>query len=575
MNTKSMYILIFLLMTTFMSCEEYLKEEGHSEYTGEVLSSTEQGMEALVNSCYTGLRFFHGKEEYVLMTEVGTDTYTAGDHYIASPFNSYGPGLNGSSLENGLMWKYLYLALSITNSTLEFLPASPLTDKKKAVREAEIRFLRAYYLWNITEIWGPAHFSTESVKSKQLTAYNTPVETFYDQIFKDLNFAEANLDDDELPSDYGRVTKWAARAMLARMYLTRKNYQKAFEYADMLIKNPNFDLAPSFADLWDINNDEYPNNPEIIWSVQWVHHSETDNWAIHNSESNDETIWPLRTGNNLHMLYLPYYQQETYHGQSPVNRDLENGRAFVRFMSTRFLLDLYDETMDDRYWQQYQHVYYCNNPVPAKVFGTDTVPGLEIGDTAIWITKDVAPDWMKNDTTAPYIVFDRTLYDSTGYYRTRRRQIFPLIKFKDPTRNDQEDAYSGRDVFVFRLAEMYFIAAEAKHFLGDNDVTDGAAYYLNFIRRRAAMEGKAADMEITAADVNIDFILDEKGREFAGEYIRWFDLKRTNKLVERVRLHNPDCWDNIDEHHMVRPIPQTQLNSVINTDEFKQNPGYN
>lgn len=571
MKTKVIYILILLVMTTLMSCEEFIKEEGHSEYTGENLASTVDGMEALVNACYTGLRFIHGTEEYVLMTEVGTDIYTAGDHYIASPFNTYGPGLNGSTLENSLIWKYLYLALSTTNSTLEFLPESPLTEQRKTLREAEVRFIRAHILWNITEIYGPAILITKPIKSKQLTAYHTPVEKFYEQIFEDLNFAEANLPEvtPDGADDYGRPTKWAARAALARMHLFRKNYQEAFDYADMLIKSPDFELASDFATLWEIENngdngDEYPTNPEVIWSVQFAHHNEDINIGIDQSESNDDTRWPLRVGNSLHLLYLPYYQVYSFQGVIPVLRDLENGRAFVRFMPTLYLLDLYDETMDDRYWQQFQHVYYCNNSPEGY--------SLEIGDTAIWITKDVAPDWMKVDSTAPYLVYDRTMFDEDGYYTERRRMFLGLIKFRDPTRLDLQDGYSGRDVFVFRLAEMYFIAAEAQHYLGSDQL---AADYLNVIRRRAAIPGKETDMEITAADIDIDFILDEKGREFAGEYIRWFDLKRTNKLVERVRLHNPDCWDNIDEHHMIRPIPQTQMNSITNRNEFQQNPGYN
>jgi hypothetical protein len=552
-------------MTTFMSCEEFLEEKGHSEYTGEVLSTTEQGMEALINSCYTGLRFIHGNEDYILMTEVGTDTYTSAGHYDANPFNTYGPGLNGSSLENGYIWKYLYLALNTTNATLEFLPESPLTEQKKAIRKGEILFLRAHYLWNITEIYGPAHFSTETVKDKQLTAYHTPVETFYDQIFEDLNYAEANLP--ETPDDYGRATKWAARAALARMYLYRKDYQKAFEYAKMLIDNPDFELAPSFADLFDIANDEYANNHEIIWSVQFAHQDEASSIGIDFENSNDETNWPMRKGNGMHLYYLPYYQQETFQGVNPVLRDLEYGRAFVRFEPTLFLLDLYDETMDNRYWQQFQHVFLCNNPDLPEDYP------LAVGDTAIYYTKDVAPDWMKNPETAPYLVFDRnSMYDENGLPIGDRRVMYGLIKFRDPTRLDKEIENSGRDVFIFRLAEMYFIAAEAQHYLGNNNL---AADYLNVIRRRAAIPGKEADMEITAADIDIDYILDEKGREFAGEYIRWFDLKRTNKLVERVRLHNPDCSVNIQEHHMLRPIPQTQLNSISNSNEFKQNPGYN
>jgi hypothetical protein len=81
-------------------------------------------------------------------------------------------------------------------------------------------------------------------------------------------------------------------------------------------------------------------------------------------------------------------------------------------------------------------------------------------------------------------------------------------------------------------------------------------------------------MQITAADVTIDFILDERARELAGEQLRFFDLKRTNKLVERITALNPDGAPNVKPYHVVRPIPQSQLDAVTNKDEFKQHSGY-
>ena len=90
-------------------------------------------------------------------------------------------------------------------------------------------------------------------------------------------------------------------------------------------------------------------------------------------------------------------------------------------------------------------------------------------------------------------------------------------------------------------------------------------------------------MAITPADVNINFILDERARELAGEYHRWFDLKRTGTLVERTRLYNRDIrnWFNrgIDPFQgtggalkILRPIPSRAL--LLNEGEFQQNPGY-
>jgi hypothetical protein len=98
---------------------------------------------------------------------------------------------------------------------------------------------------------------------------------------------------------------------------------------------------------------------------------------------------------------------------------------------------------------------------------------------------------------------------------------------------------------------MYLIAAEAQFKLGN---LDSATYYINEVRGRAAVPGKKAEMQITSDVVNLDFILDERAREFAGEQLRWFGLKRTGKLVERVRKYNPDSASNIKDFHVVRPI---------------------
>jgi hypothetical protein len=86
--------------------------------------------------------------------------------------------------------------------------------------------------------------------------------------------------------------------------------------------------------------------------------------------------------------------------------------------------------------------------------------------------------------------------------------------------------------------------------------------------------GHVAEMQILPAQVTLDFILDERARELAGEQLRWFDLKRTNKLVERIKALNPDGAQFIQSFHVLRPIPQSQIDAVANKGEFTQNPGY-
>lgn len=133
------------------------------------------------------------------------------------------------------------------------------------------------------------------------------------------------------------------------------------------------------------------------------------------------------------------------------------------------------------------------------------------------------------------------------------------------------EAQSARDVFVIRLAEMYLIAAEAQMKLGN---TQAAADNINILRTRAAKPGRVATMQVLPAQITLDFILDERARELCGEQLRWYDLKRTGKLVERIKAYNPDNAVSIQPFHVLRPIPQTQIDAVTNKDVFKQNPGY-
>ncbi|HDS07939.1 MAG TPA: RagB/SusD family nutrient uptake outer membrane protein, partial [Bacteroides sp.] len=95
--------------------------------------------------------------------------------------------------------------------------------------------------------------------------------------------------------------------------------------------------------------------------------------------------------------------------------------------------------------------------------------------------------------------------------------------------------------------------------------------YINTIRERAAYPGKEAQMHVSAAEIDLDFILDEWTRECFGEQSRWLDLKRTGKLLERVRAHNPDA-SNIKDFHVLRPIPVNQITRTTN--DYGQNPGY-
>jgi hypothetical protein len=136
------------------------------------------------------------------------------------------------------------------------------------------------------------------------------------------------------------------------------------------------------------------------------------------------------------------------------------------------------------------------------------------------------------------------------------------------------------DLFLARLGETYLIAAEA--YFKQNQLTV-ATDRINEVRRRAAMPGHEADMVITEGDIDIDFILDERARELAGEGFRWFDLKRTGKLIERTQLYNPEIKAIFDagndpfmgangNYKILRPIPLSAI--ALDAGDYPQNPAY-
>jgi len=152
-----------------------------------------------------------------------------------------------------------------------------------------------------------------------------------------------------------------------------------------------------------------------------------------------------------------------------------------------------------------------------------------------------------------------------------------LLKYEDANFENKglptNSQVGANDVITMRLPEMYFIVAECEIMKSEGN-KEIAKARINDIRRRAAVPGKEAEMEVGVDKMTIDFILEERAREYCGEFMRWFDLKRTGKLVEYVKAHNPDI-PLIQPHHAWRPIPQMFLDSILNPDEFGQNEGYN
>ncbi|MCB0855326.1 MAG: RagB/SusD family nutrient uptake outer membrane protein, partial [Bacteroidetes bacterium] len=182
-----------------------------------------------------------------------------------------------------------------------------------------------------------------------------------------------------------------------------------------------------------------------------------------------------------------------------------------------------------------------------------------IGDTALFLPHIEVPN--EKRLNSQYRIYAPSEYTEI---------VFPsLNKFIDPIRDNRQREEGSRDFIMARLADAYLIAAEAALKAGNQSK---AAEYVNVVRARAARPGREADMVVAEADVNLDYILDERARELSGEMHRWYDLTRTGKLIERVTKYNAQAAPNIKPHHVLRPIPQTHIDAV--NGEYNQNDGY-
>jgi hypothetical protein len=542
-------ILITILITfTFLSCEDFLKETNKSGLTSDPYYTTPDGVESLVNACYTPLRYWYGREEASNFTATGTDIVTKAAGHTNTPVNDYSTDFKADNGGLNNLWAWLYKAINFCNTALARLEEVEMENKD--VRVGEVSFLRAFYYWHVVEMWEKTHFSTGESQGVITTANATEVNAIYDQIFDDLDVAIANCPGEKERG--GRITRWAAKAFKARMLLTRGQGEDAATLAKEVINSGPFELFDDYEALWDMSNSEGSANSEVIWYVNYS----TDH--LLNLELDNEA--QIRNGgNNLHLMYAMKYDD-----QPGMTRDVLNGRPFNRYMPTRFMLELMDQENDQRWTGSFKWIWIMNAPENRG----EEYPNMT--DTAIWTINGYATPGQRARAEGRYQIFDLSdVYDEDGSVKNRKQYV-QIDKFSDPTRASKGEDRSSRDAFVIRISEMYLIVAEG---LMDSNPTE-ALDYLNRLRRQRAVPGHEAAMEVTAGDLNIDFLLDERAREFVGEQLRWFDLKRTGKLVERVRAHNPDAAPNINEGHTVRPYPQDFLDAITNKDDFPQRENY-
>jgi len=540
---------LVLGLTFTQACQDALQEDVISQIGSEYLN-TPKGLDDAVSAAYSTMRAWYGTERGNNFTEFGTDVYTNGSDGSWKFMNTYTNQFDSQNGHVRELWDEFYRGINTCNAVIERAPnITGVSDAVKAQRIAEAKFIRAHHYFLLVQLFGPVELRLEETKVPTKVVKRNPESEIYAAIIKDLTEAIPALEARKASTQYGRVTRGTAEHLLGRVYVTKgtssakaaDDFAKAEPLFKNVIANYGFRLLPDFASVHAFGNEI---NDEVIWSVQYTRSQLTNGG-----------------GNNAHVFFLMEYDT-----QAGMRRDTENGRPFRRYMPTTYALEtVFGERINDsRYKKSFRDTYRSNRP---GTFNTafdrsKTTVTFALGDTTIFLPGFEMS--LAERAKRKYQVLTPSMY---------RENLFPaLVKHMDPGRADLTQFEGGRDYIAMRLADTYLLLAEALFRQGK---IAEATTTINAVRRRAAFPGKEAAMEITPDQFTFDFLMEERARELMGEQTRWLDLKRWGNLVERVRRFNPQGAPNIKDFHVLRPIPQNQIDRAEGgANAFPQNPGY-
>lgn len=540
---KKLFTITILSLLAF-SCEDFLEEENKSNVTAEEFYQKAEGFEALINANYSQLREIYGQDPWLFMA--GTDLYAEGRDAEPVGLSQY-TQLNSSSEGVDFLYTECFRAIQRANLALYY---SDLTEETSTLthRVGEVKFMRANAYFLLVQTYGGVSLITDPIQEPITSFDRNTAEEIYTFIITELNEALDMISDTDFT---GRVTNRAIKHLLALVHLTRAyesfadsdDFETAAQMADEVISGQPLDIP--FGELWAPGNEL---NDEVIFSVQY-------------SQSSISTA-PTQLGHQQQNFFGSYLGGSEIAGDAPYKS--------YNLLATRFALDLFeegDERWEGTFMTEIYERYYDYFDVEDK--STLTVAHFY---EPSWFTEEDRSTYEAAHPEATYHPYGT--YDPNGGDITRDYNMIVVKKFDDPTSlyasSDDNRRVSSRDFIVFRLAETYLLAAEA--YLGAGN-TATALDRLNEVRERAGVE------PATAGELNVDYLLDERARELFGEYKRWFDLKRTGKLVERASAHHPlisegNFAGNNGQLKLLRPIPQTAIDLNQNQD-FQQNPAYN
>lgn len=518
---KKIFVSI-IAIALFAACSKNFLERSPVDEITEVdfYQTPKQALQALV-AVYNQLNI--GDYDNIhLVSELASDNCFGGGGTSDLTWKQWDRFQEAANMNLGIWQKYytgIYRA-NVVLSKLEGVNWGADTTLKSQYT-AEARFLRAYFYFDLVRMFGHVPLT---IKPLTVSEYNIPQADpaeVYKQIAEDLVYAANTLPSTPYAgistADYGRVTKWAAEALIGRVYLYYTGYYKqtdlagvvsktqAITYLENIINTAGYGLVASFPNLWQSAGTSFvgEDNKETIWSIKFTYKG-LGNWDQHNGNRMQVDI-AIRN-----QVLGPYYKGW---GAGTVNTKLWNAY----------------ESSDSR--------------------RTSTAISID------------------GEGLTAYSLGDQAQY--TGYFW---KKYTPMTagNAEEMGGNFQIDNYY--DDVVIRYADVLLMAAELNL---DVDLGKAQGYY-DQIRDRAY--GNTTHRKTLTGDAaGKNLIMEERRLEFALEGQRYWDLLRQGTDVAKAAIDNSssDAQFNVTfrtETQGLFKIPEQEIS--LSNGVYKQNTGW-
>lgn len=184
---------------------------------------------------------------------------------------------SGTGNINNMYVSYYNALYNINNTLVKLGSATTISDSVKAKFEGQLKFIRGYYYFELTQYFGDVILITEplEVPSKAWDYARVPQAQVYTQIETDLKDAVSMLPARYTGSDIGRATKGAALSLLGKVYLTEKKYPDAVSTLQQVL-TLGYSLVPNYADVFD---PQKKNGPESVFEIQYQGGNDLGEWS--------------------------------------------------------------------------------------------------------------------------------------------------------------------------------------------------------------------------------------------------------------------------------------------------------